>query len=92
MGKYESSGDSQTLKDSPRTMEYEKHSNGSYQFSGDDLNMSPTPVPDQIYNKGIDGGTFQEVGDHLDMSKTPRRGWQGQDTPMSERNGEQGPN
>lgn len=84
MAKFQIIGDKETLKSGPKNVvPTNTKSAGSFQFVGDSVPMSKTPVPLQMSSSSA--GTFQMVGDKVNMSATPHKGWASASTPLSDR-------
>ena len=84
MAMFQLIGDKERLSKGPKKEEpLNTKSAGSFQFVGDSVPMSKTPVPLQMHESSK--GTFQMIGDKVNMSDTPHKGWASASTPVSDR-------
>ena len=84
MADFQLIGDKEKLSKGPRKEEpLNTKSAGAFQFVGDSVPMSKTPVPLQMSKTSM--GSFQMVGEKVSMSDTPHKGWDSASTPLSQR-------
>ena len=91
-GTYDTTGQEADLKrNSPLNVERTPTESGSFDLIGGRAPLKMTPgnsTPD----RPVQGGSIQTFGEKADLSRDAHRGWSGQDTPMSDRNGKQAGN
>lgn len=83
-------GMKQALKTEPRNTLPDNHAkpSGGAQMLGTTVKLQ-SEASSVKYGAGTPDGTRQMVGEQVKMSSKPFSGWQSNDTPMSNRNGEQ---
>jgi hypothetical protein len=85
MAKFQLIGDQERLSKGPKNAEPHEFKSGKFQYVGDSVPLSDSPVPLQQHKAGIKGGSYQLVGDKVSLSETPHKGWASYSTPISDR-------